>query len=105
MKELIDIRKFSSLTKVIRVVAWVWRAAIKWKGVLAKTPATSKPKWEGLSSEEIKSRAKQAVLIISEYDSQRDLFLAAQEGASFQDTTPNRLVVYKDAETGLLVCG
>ncbi|KAI3352112.1 hypothetical protein L3Q82_020927 [Scortum barcoo] len=42
----------------------------------------------------------------SEYeDAQRDLFLAAQEDAVFHDTTLNRLTVYKDKETGLLVCG
>lgn len=106
VKELINVRKFSSLTKMTRVIAWVWRAAMKWKELLGKTQSTSKPKWEVLSSEELKSRAKQAVLTIGEYeDAQRDLFLAAQEGACFQDATLNRLAVYKDTKTGLLVCG
>ncbi|XP_077480924.1 uncharacterized protein LOC144092035 [Stigmatopora argus] len=106
VKELINVRRFSSLTKLIRVIAWVWRAATKWKSVLEQDPTSSKPKSQRLSSDQIKSRAKQAVLTLSEYeDSKRDLFQAAQEGASFQDTTLNRLAVYKEAETELLVCG
>lgn len=34
-----------------------------------------------------------------------DLFLAAQNGVTFPDTTLNRLAVYKDIKSGLLVCG
>ena len=108
VRELIDTRKFSSLTKLMRVVAWVWRAAMKWKMVLTKSSAaaSSKPKWEEISSAEVKSRAKQAILTVGECgDAQRDLLLAAQEGAAFQDTTLNRLAVFRDAKTGLLVCG
>ena len=45
------------------------------------------------------------VLTVSECeDAHRDLFLAAQERAAFQDTTLNRLAVYRDTLTGLLVC-
>lgn len=35
--KLIDTRKFSSLIKPVRVIAWVWRSAIKWKMVLEKS--------------------------------------------------------------------
>ncbi|KAI3354310.1 hypothetical protein L3Q82_018497 [Scortum barcoo] len=108
VRQLIDIKKYSSLSKLIRVIAWVWRAAMKWKMVLTKNSVTasSRPKWEEISSAEVKCRTKQAVLTVSEYeDAQRDLFLAAQEDAVFHDTTLNRLTVYKDKETGLLVCG
>ncbi|KAI3359231.1 hypothetical protein L3Q82_002750 [Scortum barcoo] len=108
VRRLIDIKKYSSLSKLIRVIAWVWRAAMKWKMVLTKSSVTasSRPKWEEISSAEVKCRTKQAVLTVSEYeDAQRDLFLAAQEDAVFHDTTLNRLTVYKDKETGLLVCG
>ncbi|TDH04610.1 hypothetical protein EPR50_G00134590 [Perca flavescens] len=99
-------KKFSSLTRLIRVTAWVWRAATKWKEVLTKNSASDKPKWEGVVSTNWRSRGKQAVLIVGECeDALRDLFLAAQEGITFQDTTLNRLAVHRDEETGLLVCG
>jgi len=103
---LIDIKKFSNLTRLIRVIAWVWRAARRWKELLNKNSASDKPKWEGAFSTNWRSRAKQAVLTVGECrDALRDLFLAAQEGITFQDTTLNRLAVYKEKETGLLVCG
>ena len=35
----------------------------------------------------------------------RDLFLAAQEGANFPSTTTDRLVVYNEQDSGLVVCG
>lgn len=38
-------------------------------------------------------------------DALRHLFLEAQEGESFPVTALNRLVVYKDEKSGLLVCG
>ncbi|GAA6088185.1 uncharacterized protein LOC106611916 [Tachysurus ichikawai] len=101
--KLIDIRKFSSLTKLIRVIAWVWRAATRWKEMLIKNTASDKPKWEKILST---NRGNQAVLTAGECeDALRDLFLAAQEGQTFQNTTLNRLSVYRDEETGLLVCG
>ncbi|GAA6075579.1 uncharacterized protein LOC123723901 [Tachysurus ichikawai] len=100
--KLIDIRKFSSLTKLIRVIALVWRAATRWKEMLIKNTASDKPKWEKILSA---NRGKQAVLTAGECeDALRDLFLAAQEGRTFQNTTLNRLSVYRDEETGLLVC-
>ena len=37
-------------------------------------------------------------------DALRHLFLEAQEGRTFPVTAINRLVVYKDEESGLLVC-
>ncbi|XP_055768950.1 uncharacterized protein LOC129844827 [Salvelinus fontinalis] len=104
--KLIDIRKFSNLTRLIRVIAWVWRAATRWKEMLTKNSASDKPKWEDALSTNWRYRAKQAVLTVGECeDALRDLFLAAQEGITFQDTTLNRLAVYRDKETGLLVCG
>ncbi|KAM9553345.1 uncharacterized protein ACWYII_035103 isoform 1-T2 [Salvelinus alpinus] len=97
--KLIDIRKFSSLTRLIRVIAWVWRAATRWKEMLTKNSASDKPKWEDALSTNWRYRAKQAVLTVGECeDALRDLFLAAQEGITFQDTTLNRLAVYRDKE-------
>lgn len=38
-------------------------------------------------------------------DAFRDLCLAAQEGATFPNTTTDRLVAYRDEASGLLLCG
>lgn len=107
VERILHIRKFSNLTKLTRVIAWVWRAVKKWRTLLTKTSVSSKPKWEGIPSRpETMSRAKEAVLTIAECeDALRDLFLAAQEGVTFRDTTLNRLVVNKEEDTGLLLCG
>ena len=45
------------------------------------------------------------VTVAEREDSFRDLCLAAQEGATFPDTTTNRLVAYRDEASGLLLCG
>lgn len=78
-----------------------------WIKVLGRTPAASKPKWEGIpSGQEIRSRTKGAALTIMECeDALRDLFLAAQDGVTFPNTTLNRLAVVRDNNTGLLLCG
>lgn len=104
--KLLDVTKFSSLTKLIRVVAWVLRAVREWKRKLLQ-PAPHKIKWEAvLSKEEAKVKAKEAVLSVEEYNvALRDFFLAAQEGATFNDTTLSRLAVYKEKKSRLLVCG
>lgn len=41
----------------------------------------------------------------STLDAFRDLFLAAQSGVTFPTTTTDPLVVCKEQESGLLVCG
>lgn len=76
--KLIDTRKFSSLTKLVRVIAWIWRAAMKWKMVLRKNLTLRKSKWEEFpSTEDVKSQVKHAVLIVGECkDAMRDLLLA-----------------------------
>ncbi|KAL1254332.1 hypothetical protein QQF64_016561 [Cirrhinus molitorella] len=104
--KLIDTKRFSSLTKLVRVIAWVWRAAMKWKMILEKSLISNKPKWEEFSStEKVKSTVKHAVLTVGECkDALRDLFLATQEGIVFQETTLNRLAVFREKDTGLLVC-
>lgn len=103
----IDTTKFSSLTKLVRVIAWIWRAAMKWKMVLKKKLTSGKPKLEEFpSTEDVRSGVKHAVLTVGECeDTLRDLLLATQEGITFQDTTLNRLAVFRDEDTGLLVSG
>lgn len=58
------------------------------------------------STEDVRSGVKHAVLTVGECeDTLRDLLLATQEGITFQDTTLNRLAVFRDEDTGLLVSG
>nr|XP_043874409.1 uncharacterized protein LOC122764147 isoform X1 [Solea senegalensis] len=97
VKDLVEVRRFSSLSKLVRVIAWVCLAAKQWLKRKCRAPKLSK--WEVTSP-------KQAMLTVKEHeDALKDLFLAAQEGISFSDTTLSRLAVYKDVNSGLLVCG
>lgn len=46
------------------------------------------------------------VITVNEHkDALRDIFLAAQKDLILPSTTADRLVVYKDQDSGLLVCG
>lgn len=82
--------KYSSLTRLCRVVDYVRRAVRKWLAVLKRI--TVPARWE-------------AGLTVKELDSAfQDLCLASQEGATFPETTLNRLVVSKDKTSGLLWC-
>ena len=65
--------------------------------------SSGQAKWEGKVSE---VRQNRPVLAMEERKSAfQDLALAAQDGKDFRGTTLNRLVVAKDNETGLLLCG
>ena len=95
VKNLVDVKRFSDLTRLVKSVAWIWRAA---KMFMGKNQTLNSPKWEAVSST--------AVISVREReDALRDIFLAAQEGAVFPSTTTDRLVVYRDKESGLLLCG
>ncbi len=90
-----DEGRFSNLTHLVKTVAQVRRAA---KCFAAQNRILGTSKWEAVSSA--------GVFTVTEHqDALRDLFLAAQEGVTFPTTTTDRLVVYKEEETGLLVCG
>ncbi len=96
VNHLVDITRFSSLTKLVRVIAWIRRAVEQW---LKRNSNPKQPKWEATT-------LKQAGLTSKELEDARDdLFLAAQDGVTFPDTTLSRLAVYKDVNSGLLVCG
>ncbi|KAM4521343.1 uncharacterized protein PAE49_002487, partial [Odontesthes bonariensis] len=98
VKHLVDERRFSSLTKLIRIIAWTRRAAEQWLK-RKSNPVPEQPKWEATTP-------KLAGLAGTELEGAReDLFLATQEGVTFPDTTLSRLAVYKDVNTGLLLCG
>lgn len=81
VKKILDISEFSNLTKLMRVIVWVWRAATRWKKVLARTATTSKPKREKiLSALEIKAEVKEATLTVrSAKNTLRHPFLEAQK--------------------------
>lgn len=86
VKDLVEVRRFSSLSKLVRVIAWVCLAAKQW--LKRKCQAPKQSKWEETSPE-------QAVLTVKEHeDALKDLFLAAQKGTAFPDTTLNRLAAY-----------
>jgi len=87
--------RFSNLTHLVKTIAWVWRAA---KCFAAKNKILGDPKWEAVPSAGV-------ITTTERQDALRDLFLATQEGVTFPATTIDRLVVFKEEETGLLVCG
>ncbi|XP_033975580.1 uncharacterized protein LOC117473794 isoform X2 [Trematomus bernacchii] len=93
---LVNVKRFSNLSRLVKTVAWIWRAAKKF--IRGKRQTANSPKWEAVSS-------SQVISVKEREDALRDIFLAVQQGASFPSTTTDRLVVYRDQETGLLVCG
>lgn len=99
VKKLVDVERFSNLTKLVRVICWVWRAIRSWLGIQSLNSKDGKRKVAS------KNETRKAVLNVKEQvDALKGLFLAAQEGVSFPDTTLNRLAVYRE-DSGLLVCG
>lgn len=95
VRNLVDEGRFSSLTRLVKTVALVWRAA---KYFAAQSGILGTPKWEAVSSTGV-------ITATEREDALRDIFLAAQEGVTFPTTTIDRLVVCKEEGTGLLVCG
>ncbi|XP_063740377.1 uncharacterized protein LOC134864953 [Eleginops maclovinus] len=100
IKNLLEVKRFSCMSRLVNVVAWVRRAADRWLGL--KDQTTKKLKWEASPSKE---KSKAFVLNVEDCEHAfRALCLAAQEGITFPDTTLNRLVVIKDKD-GLILCG
>ena len=81
----IDEKRFSKLRKLVETVAWFWRSIARFK------------RTEKTFSSVITAGERE--------DAFRDLCLAAQDGVYFESTTTDRLVVYRDQKSGLLVCG
>ena len=100
LTKLVKPERYSDLTRLCKVVAWVRRAAEKWLSLRGK-----KPKTEGNSKREAGRPTKIPVLTVKERKKAfQDLAQATQEGEDFHLTTLNRLVTYKDEETGLVLC-
>ncbi|RXN35876.1 gag-pol fusion poly [Labeo rohita] len=95
VRNLCDLKRFSDLSRLVKTIAWVWRAAKKFLG---KNRTLNNPKWEAVCS-------TGTISVRERGDALRDIFLAAQEGINLPNTTRDRLVVYKDQHSGLLVCG
>lgn len=91
---LVEPKRFSDLSKLCGTVVWVRRAAESW--LTTKHQAPSSPEWEARGPE---LSVEERTLAF------QDLAISAQDGVNFKETTLNRLVVYKDANTGLLLCG
>lgn len=86
IQNLVDVKRFSILTRLIKTVAWIWRAA---KRFLGKNKALNNPKWEAISLTGV-------ITIRERENALNDIFCAAQLGTTFPSTTTDRLVAYKD---------
>ncbi len=95
VKNLCNMERFSDLSRLVKTIAWVWRTA---RMFLGRNRTLNNPKWEAVSS-------TGTITVREREDALRDIFLAVQEGITFPNTTSDRLVVYKDPDSGLLVCG
>lgn len=100
VNNLVDVKTFSSLSKLVGVVAWVRRAADKWLGLRCQAASQK-------MSQSLHPKEEPQALVLNAEDLEyafRSLCLEAQADVTFPVTTLNRLVVMKD-EDGLLVCG
>lgn len=95
VQSLIDVRRFSDLSKLVKTIAWVWRAAKRFFG---PSRTLNRLKWKAIPSSGM-------ITLRERKDALCDLFLAAEEGAKFPNTTTDRLVVFKEQGSGLLVFG
>lgn len=91
---LLAAKRFSNLTRLIKTLGQVWRAAKKFLHV----KAMGSSKWEAVQSAGV-------ITVTEREDAFRDLCLSAQAEATFPSTTTNRLVVYRDGASGLMACG
>lgn len=90
---LVGPQRFSCMTKLCGTIAWTRRAVQAW---LRRRKTPDLLKWEASGS----------VLSTKEHaEAFQDLALTAQDGVEFHDSTLNRLVVYKDENKELLLCG
>ncbi|XP_070403557.1 uncharacterized protein [Nothobranchius furzeri] len=95
VQNLINLRQFSNLVGLVKTIACVWRAA---KRFLRSKPGVDQSKWEAVP-------LKGIISVAERQDALRDIFLAAQQGMAIPSTTMDRLVVYRDQTSGLLICG
>ncbi|XP_048035062.1 uncharacterized protein LOC125260633 [Megalobrama amblycephala] len=92
---LVDIEKFSSLSRLIRVIGWVWRSVRKW--LESRNRGSMYGKQNPVGERVLTVKEREDVL--------KALFLAAQKSTTFPLTTLCRLAVFKEENNGLLVCG
>ena len=94
-QNLVDVKQFNVLSRLVKTVAWIWRAAKKF---IKPSQSVESEKWEAVSSSGV-------ISVKEREDAQQDILLSAQAGVSFSNTTTDRLVVYRDNISGLLLCG
>lgn len=93
-------KEFSSLSRLFRIIAWVWRPGEKW--LERKGRPRGKSKWEAVS---LKEKAKETVLTVDELENTlRDLFLECVT-FPFPETTLSRLAVYTDMDSWFVEAG
>ena len=80
-QNLVDVRRFSVLNKLVKTVAWIWRSAKKFIQNVNQT--ADNPKWEAVLSSQVISASERE-------DALRDIFLAAQQGAFFPSPPQTR---------------
>lgn len=95
IQNLVDTKRFSGLARLVKAVAWLWRAAKKFA---SHNQVLDSPKWEAVASAGV-------ITVRERQDALRDIFLAAQEGMTISRVTSDRLVCYRDQDSGLLMCG
>lgn len=86
IQSFVDVKQFSELSKLVKTIAWVWRAA---KRFLGASQTLNWPKWEVVPS-------SGSISVRERKDGLCELFLAAQEGTKFHSTKTDRLVLYKE---------
>lgn len=91
-KSFVEAKRFSSLRKLVSVVAWVLQAVETWLRIRQENKEQVKLKSPTLTVKERRNALNH-------------LFLEAQAGEGFPSTVLNRLLEFKDKVTGLLVCG
>lgn len=95
IQNLVDVRWFSVLTRLVKMVAWVWRAA---KMFIGQSRPMNRPKWEAVS-------AVGVISVREREEALRDIFHAAQEGMVFPGTTIDRLVVFNSQDWAVALWG
>lgn len=74
IRSLVDVKRFSILTRLVKTVAWIWRAA---KTFIGQNQTMDSPKWEAVSSAGV-------ISVRERQDALRDIFLATKRAQPSQ---------------------
>ena len=101
--EMVDPRDYSSLNKLCGVVAWVTRAAMKWRAKAKRN--LGQPCDQSQREGRPLHRPVLALSAKERDEAFKNLALATQKGYQFNETTLKRLVTFRDRNSDLLLCG